>query len=66
MTNQHLIFYLSMMMVYVGIRTIFFSSEQEAINYAEKCNAKTADYERWDYCKHNRWILTQHIEAKSS
>ncbi|MHP89523.1 hypothetical protein D9E39_17810 [Escherichia coli] len=23
MTNQHLIFYLSMMMVYVGIRTIF-------------------------------------------
>lgn len=43
-----------------------FSSEQEAINYAEKCNAKTADYERWDYCAHRRWILTQHIEAKSS
>lgn len=47
-----------------------FGSEQEAINYAEKCNVNTADYEFWDYYQHsstsNNWKLIQHISAKAA
>jgi hypothetical protein len=47
-----------------------FGSEQEAISYAETCNANTADGECWDYYQHsstsNDWKLIQHIEAKAA
>lgn len=47
-----------------------FGSEQEAISYAETCNANTADDECWDYYQHsstsNDWKLIQHIDAKAA
>lgn len=47
-----------------------FASEQEAINYAETCNAKTVDDECWDYYQHSStsadWNLILHIEIKAA
>lgn len=47
-----------------------FGSEQEAISYAETCNASTADDECWDYYQHSStsadWKLIHHIEAKAA
>lgn len=47
-----------------------FGSEQEAISYAETCNANTADNECWDYYQHSStssdWKLIHHIEAKAA
>lgn len=47
-----------------------FGSEQEAISYAEKCIASTADDECWDYYQHSStsddWKLIHHIEAKAA
>jgi hypothetical protein len=44
--------------------------EQEAISYAETCNASTADDECWDYYQHSStsadWKLIHHIEAKAA
>ena len=53
-----------------GYSNDVFDSKEEAVKYAESCNAKTPQDEGWGCYLHsefsNYWILIKHIEANAA